>query len=76
MKLSELEPGSAGIIDSLNQDQLSIQYIHDLLDYGFFPGSKVIVLQKFNSEDKLIARVGQVDLSLRISDADSISLKA
>lgn len=70
--LTNLELNKNAIIISLNQDTLKADYILELIDFGFLPGTKINVIQKFPSQNKIIVKIGKVYLSLRMNDAENI----
>ncbi len=45
--LTSLELNEVALIDSLNQEKLKAEYVIELIDYGFFPGTEISVLQKY-----------------------------
>ncbi|MBK8394507.1 MAG: ferrous iron transport protein A [Leptospiraceae bacterium] len=72
--LTSLELNEVALIDSLNQEKLKAEYVIELIDYGFFPGTEISVLQKYPSQNKIIVQIGKSHLSLRMDDAEYIQV--
>ncbi len=72
--LSSLELNKIAQIDFINQDELKAEYILELIDYGFLPGTEIEVLQKYLSQNKIVVQIGRTRLSLRMSDAMHIQV--
>jgi Fe2+ transport system protein FeoA len=54
---------------------ISTDFANDLMDYGLFPGAIVIKYPSFSFSDKVILRIGDSILSIRIKDAEKIYIK-
>ena len=67
--LSSLELKQTAQVDLINQDELRPEYIMELIDYGFLPGTEISVLQKYQSQNKIVVQIGRTKLSLRLNDA-------
>jgi ferrous iron transport protein A len=74
--LTSLDLNKAAIIDSINENELKPEYVLELIDYGFLPGTEITVLQRFASLDKVIVQIGRSHLSLRMNDAKYIQVEA
>jgi Fe2+ transport system protein FeoA len=72
--LSSLGINQIAQIDIINQDELKAEYILELIDYGFLPGTEVEVLQKYLSQNKIVVQIGRTRLSLRMNDAMHIQV--
>jgi ferrous iron transport protein A len=70
-KLSELKQGDSGIIRSFENEELSIK----LLEMGCIPGEKIIIEQIAPLKDPISVLVGGYKLSLRIDEAESITVE-
>lgn len=73
--LSGIELNQKAIIDSMNQEKLKSDYILELLDFGFLPGTEISVLQKYPSQNKIVVQIGRAQLSLRLNDASNIQVR-
>ncbi|HMV43868.1 MAG TPA: FeoA family protein [Leptospiraceae bacterium] len=73
--LSGIELNQKAIIDSMNQEKLNSDYILELLDFGFLPGTEISVLQKYPSQNKIVVQIGRAHLSLRLNDASFIQVR-
>ncbi|MBL0264614.1 MAG: ferrous iron transport protein A [Leptospiraceae bacterium] len=67
--LSSLELKQTAQVDLINQDELRPEYIMELIDYGFLPGTEISVLQKYQSQNKIVVQIGRTKVSLRLNDA-------
>ncbi len=67
--LTSLDLNQTAQIDLINQDELKAEYILELIDYGFLPGTEIEVLQKYQSQNKIVVQIGRTRLSLRMNDA-------
>ena len=67
--LSSLDINKVAQIDFINQDELKAEYILELIDYGFLPGTEIEVLQKYLSQNKIVVQIGRTHISLRMNDA-------
>ena len=72
--LSQLKLNQVAQIDLINQEELIPEYILELIDYGFLPGTEIFVLQKYLSQNKIVVQIGRMKLSLRINDAMHIQV--
>lgn len=72
--LSSLELNKVAQIDLINQDELKAEYILELIDYGFLPGTEIEVLQKYLSQNKIVVQIGRTHISLRMNDAMHIQV--
>ena len=67
--LSSLQLKQTAQVDLINQDELRPEYIMELIDYGFLPGTEISVLQKYQSQNKIVVQIGRTKVSLRLNDA-------
>ena len=68
--MAEMVPGETGVISGFTDDEISVK----LLEMGFLPGTAV----RFNFTapfgDPICVSVSGLDLSLRISEASTITI--
>ncbi len=67
-KLSELEPGETGIIDSFSNNEIFLK----LMEMGCVPGEKVYVDLVAPLGDPISILVAGYQLSLRLNEAEHI----
>jgi ferrous iron transport protein A len=67
-KLSELEPGQSGIIQSFEEDEILLK----LMEMGFLPGELVKVEQLAPLGDPMAIQVAGYAVSLRLNEASKI----
>ena len=72
--LTSLELEKIAIIDSLDQEKLKAEYVLELIDYGFLPGTEITLIQKYPSQNKIVVKIGKSHLSLRMNDAEHIQV--
>ncbi|HRG48294.1 MAG TPA: FeoA family protein [Leptospiraceae bacterium] len=72
--LSSLQLKQTAQVDLINQDELRPEYIMELIDYGFLPGTEISVLQKYQSQNKIVVQIGRTKVSLRLNDAIHIQV--
>lgn len=70
-KLSELKPGQSGVINKLHGTG---NIKHRLIDMGVVSGTKVTVMKYAPLGDPIEIKVKNFDLSLRVSEADTIEV--
>jgi ferrous iron transport protein A len=70
-KLSELKQGESAIIRSFENEELSIK----LLEMGCIPGEKIVIEQIAPLKDPISVFVGGYKLSLRIDEAENITVE-
>ncbi|TGL61541.1 FeoA family protein [Leptospira sarikeiensis] len=73
-KLFELEEGQTGKIIGIKNESGKTGLVRNLLDMGFLPGTQITVLQKFPKQDKMIVKLGLVQLAIRKLEADLLEL--
>ena len=76
ISLSEMNEDETGSLHSLDQDILEFGFVKDLLDYGFFPGTKIRVIHKFQNQSKITVAIGPVEIALRLTDAEHIRVES
>ncbi|MCE9500075.1 MAG: ferrous iron transport protein A, partial [Leptospira sp.] len=54
------------------QGVLGSGFVNDLLDFGFFPGTRLEVIHKFSNQSKMTVGIGPAEIALRITDAKHI----
>ena len=67
-KLSELEPGQSGVIQSFEEDEILLK----LMEMGFLPGELVTVEQVAPLGDPIAIQVAGYAVSLRLNEASKI----
>jgi ferrous iron transport protein A len=67
-KLSELERGQSGIIQSFVEDEILLK----LMEMGFLPGERVTVEQVAPLGDPMAIQVAGYAVSLRLNEASKI----
>lgn len=67
-KLSELERGETGIIQSFEEDEILLK----LMEMGFLPGERVTVEQVAPLGDPMAILVAGYAVSLRLNEASKI----
>lgn len=72
--LSSLELNQTAQVEWISQEDLRPEYILELIDYGFLPGTEISVLQKYLSQNKIVVQIGRTKLSMRLSDAMHIQV--
>ncbi len=70
-KLSELRIGQKGVIHSFEKDEIFIK----LMEMGCVPGEEVKVIQVAPLGDPISISIAGYNLSLRLSEANSIFLE-
>jgi ferrous iron transport protein A len=70
-KLSDLGVGQKGIISAIHDDELILK----LMEMGFLPGEVVVVEQIAPLGDPISVMVAGYQVSLRISEAEAISIE-
>ena len=68
--LAELKPGQTGVVEKFNDEYISLK----LLEMGVLPGTEVTMKFAAPLGDPICIRVSGYDLSLRLDEAQSISL--
>ncbi|MCB1157395.1 MAG: ferrous iron transport protein A [Leptospiraceae bacterium] len=74
LNLNEMDREESASILSLQKEVLGAEQVNYLLDYGFIPGTEILVLQKIPSHDKLIVKLGRSTIAIRLSDAKYIQV--
>jgi ferrous iron transport protein A len=67
-KLSELERGESGIIQSFEEDEILLK----LMEMGFLPGERVTVEQVAPLGDPMAIQIAGYAVSLRLNEASKI----
>ncbi|EQA36521.1 FeoA domain protein [Leptospira broomii serovar Hurstbridge str. 5399] len=73
--LFELEPGDSPVLSGLRELPGKEGLVRNLLDMGFLPGTKLQILAKYPSQDKIIVKIGLVQLALRNIEAELLELE-
>ncbi|MGJ4746568.1 FeoA family protein [Leptospira sp. SA-E8] len=73
-RLFELEEGESGKITGIKNESGKTGLVRNLLDMGFLPGTKITVVRKFQDQDKMIVKLGLVQLAIRKLEADLLEL--
>lgn len=69
LKLSELAPGNAGVIESVGGEAA---FRRRLIDMGITPGTKVTIVRLAPFGDPIQINIRGYELSIRKSEADQI----
>lgn len=72
--LNELKKGQEASIVSLIQEPGKEDLFRNILDIGLLPGIKVLVLERYQSQKKIILRAGQVEIAIREGEAELIRI--
>ncbi|RHX89783.1 FeoA family protein [Leptospira stimsonii] len=72
--LNELKKGQEASIVSLIQEPGKEDLFRNILDIGLLPGIKVLVLERYKSQKKIILRAGQVEIAIREGEAELIRI--
>ncbi|TGK00722.1 ferrous iron transport protein A [Leptospira semungkisensis] len=72
--LFQLEAGESGIIARVKNESGKTGLVRNLFDMGFLPGTQVTVLQKFPEQEKMVVKLGLVQLAIRKLEADLLEL--
>ncbi|TGK17385.1 ferrous iron transport protein A [Leptospira fluminis] len=75
VKLLDLEPGESRTLSGLKESPGKEGLVRNLLDMGFLPGTRLQILAKYPSQDKIIVKVGLVQLVLRHIEAELLELE-
>ncbi|EMY79683.1 FeoA domain protein [Leptospira weilii serovar Ranarum str. ICFT] len=74
MMLNELEKGRETSIISLISKPGKEDLFRNILDIGLLPGTKILVLEKYSSQKKIVIRAGQVEIAIREEEAELIQV--
>lgn len=72
--LNELKKGQEASIVSLLQKPGKEDLFRNILDIGLLPGTKVFILEKYDSQKKIILRAGEVEIAIREGEAELIQV--
>ncbi|RHX84805.1 FeoA family protein [Leptospira stimsonii] len=72
--LNKLKKGQEASIVSLIQEPGKEDLFRNILDIGLLPGIKVLVLERYQSQKKIILRAGQVEIAIREGEAELIRI--
>lgn len=72
--LNELEKGRETSIISLISKPGKEDLFRNILDIGLLPGTKILVLEKYSSQKKIVIRAGQVEIAIREEEAELIQV--
>ncbi|EMM73599.1 ferrous iron transport protein A [Leptospira weilii] len=72
--LSELKKGQEASIVSLLPQPGKEELFQNILDIGLLPGTKVLVLEKYLSQKKIVLRAGEVEIAIREGEAELIQI--
>ncbi|EKN87487.1 FeoA domain protein [Leptospira interrogans str. 2003000735] len=74
MMLNELEKGQEAPIISLLSKPGKEELFRNILDIGLLPGTSVLVLEKYSSQNKMVIRAGEVEIAIRKVEAELIQV--
>ncbi|MDF3819338.1 FeoA family protein [Leptospira sp. 96542] len=74
-KLSEMKEGEMVEVISFDGNYLPNSMQTELLELGVFPGSKMKLVYRNRSLDKMIVVIGDTKIGIRLSDANFIHTK-
>ncbi|TGK13692.1 FeoA family protein [Leptospira kmetyi] len=72
--LNELEKGQEAYILSLVSQPGKEDLFRNILDIGLLPGTKVLILEKYSSQKKIVLRAGEVEIAIREGEAELIQI--
>ncbi|PJZ54803.1 FeoA family protein [Leptospira adleri] len=72
--LSELKKGQEASIVSLVQEPGKEDLFRNILDIGLLPGIKVLILERYESQKKIILKAGDVKIAIREGEAELIRI--
>ncbi|MDV6235229.1 FeoA family protein [Leptospira ellisii] len=72
--LNELKKGETGSILSLEPRPGQEELFRNILDVGLLPGTRIRVLEKYESQKKVVLRAGEVEIALRETEAALIRI--
>lgn len=72
--LNELKKGQEASIVSLIHEPGKEDLFRNILDIGLLPGIKVLVLERYESQKKIILRAGEVKIAIREGEAELIRI--
>ncbi|AYV54655.1 FeoA family protein [Leptospira kmetyi] len=72
--LNELEKGQEASILSLVSQPGKEDLFRNILDIGLLPGTKVLILEKYSSQKKIVLRAGEVEIAIREGEAELIQI--
>jgi Fe2+ transport system protein FeoA len=75
MKLDEMKEGTTCILSNFDTTNLSSQFIYDLMDVGLLPETKMEILKIYKYMNKILLKIGDGELGLRITDAKFIEVR-
>ncbi|MCC6275350.1 MAG: ferrous iron transport protein A [Leptospiraceae bacterium] len=73
--LSELKPGESAFLESMDTEYFPASILHDILDYGLIPGTKIKIIHKIPGQKKITIAVGPAEIVLRNDSANHIRVK-
>ncbi len=72
--LNELEKGQEASIISLISEPGKEDLFRNILDIGLLPGTKILVLEKYSSQKKIVIRAGEVEIAISEGEAELIQV--
>ncbi len=72
--LNELEKGQEAPIIFLLSKPGKEELFRNILDIGLLPGTFVLVLEKYSSQNKMVIRAGEVEIAIRKVEAELIQV--
>ncbi|PJZ56537.1 FeoA family protein [Leptospira barantonii] len=72
--LNELEKGQEASILSLVSQPGKEDLFRNILDIGLLPGTRVLILEKYSSQKKIVLRAGEVEIAIREGEAELIQI--
>ncbi|MBW0434450.1 iron transporter FeoA [Leptospira yasudae] len=72
--LNELEKGQEGSILSLLPKPGKEDLFRNILDIGLLPGTRILVLEKYPTQKKIVLRAGEVEIAIREGEAELIQI--
>ncbi|TGK37544.1 ferrous iron transport protein A [Leptospira gomenensis] len=72
--LNELKKGETASILSLESRPGHEELFRNILDVGLLPGTRIHILEKYESQKKIVVRAGEVEIALREREAELIRI--
>lgn len=74
--LDELIPGTHAIVVSIDESRMEPGLLRDCWDQGFLPGTEIVLLEKFLSQNKILVQIGsEIRVALPIPIAQYIRVE-
>ena len=71
--LTNYQEGHKVYIESFDQENLTPEFINELLDFGLLPGNEIVILHK--SQKKILIGIGNAEIAISEKDAKYIHVR-